>query len=89
MVKSLKKTSLSCVVVWKLAPRDGNLCQDYYSDTYYNESPSVNPTGPDQTYWRVMRGGSWVYFASLCQVSSRSMCMPGERFHDIGLRLAL
>ena len=64
-------------------------CQDYYSDTYYNESPSVNPTGPDQTYWRVMRGGSWVYFASLCQVSSRSMCMPGERFHDIGLRLAL
>ena len=64
-------------------------CQDYYSSTIYNVSPAVNPVETEWSNWRVMRGGGWVYFASLCQVSSRGMCMPNERFNDIGLRLAL
>lgn len=64
-------------------------CQDYFSNTYYNESPSVNPTGPESSSYRVMRGGCWLYFKTLCQVSSRSMCMPNVAYNDIGLRLAL
>ena len=40
----------------------GNLsewCHDWYSPTYYAESPSVDPTGPETGEKRVLRGGAW------------------------------
>ena len=38
---------------------------------------------------RVLRGGSWSYFASYCEVSYRFSGSPGSRDGDLGLRLAL
>jgi hypothetical protein len=32
---------------------------DWYSDTYYNESPAMNPAGPDSGEYRVIRGSSF------------------------------
>lgn len=32
---------------------------DWFSETYYNESPEVNPRGPSQGSFRVLRGGGW------------------------------
>ncbi|GAB4504909.1 MAG: hypothetical protein Fur0043_19040 [Anaerolineales bacterium] len=32
---------------------------DWYSDTYYQSSPSSNPLGPSSGQYRVLRGGSW------------------------------
>jgi formylglycine-generating enzyme required for sulfatase activity len=40
----------------------GNVYQwvnDWFSDTYYQNSPSSNPLGPDTGKERVLRGGSW------------------------------
>jgi len=33
---------------------------DWYSGTYYQDSPSSNPTGPEGGQYHVLRGGSWV-----------------------------
>jgi formylglycine-generating enzyme required for sulfatase activity len=32
---------------------------DWYSETYYQSSPSSNPQGPDAGDFRVVRGGAW------------------------------
>ena len=32
---------------------------DWYLDTYYYDSPSSNPWGPESGVWRVQRGSSW------------------------------
>jgi formylglycine-generating enzyme required for sulfatase activity len=32
---------------------------DYYSETYYQNSPASNPLGPSPIKYRVLRGGAW------------------------------
>ncbi len=44
---------------------------DYYSDTYYRNSPSSNPPGPDSGQGRVLRGGSWYDPAFLIRTTTR------------------
>jgi len=34
-------------------------CADHYGETYYKESPSENPAGPQSGKYYVVRGGSW------------------------------
>ena len=64
-------------------------CQDWYNATYYNSTPSTNPTGPTSGTERVYRGGNWKYFIKSCRVSSRNSNDPSYADHDLGLRLAL
>ncbi len=33
---------------------------DWFSETYYTESPTENPTGPETGDWRILRGGSYI-----------------------------
>ena len=61
---------------------------DWYSDTYYTNSPAYNPQGPDNGTNRVVRGGSWddtnptlVYFRDYDGPTSWLM-------HHIGFRCA-
>jgi formylglycine-generating enzyme required for sulfatase activity len=35
---------------------------DWYSETYYQDSPSSNPPGPDSGNSKVVRGGSWNWY---------------------------
>lgn len=48
-------------------------CSDYYNDTSN----------------RVNRGGSWNNTASNCRVANRNYNSPGNRYNNLGLRLAL
>ncbi len=37
------------------------LCSDWYDEKYYSKSPDVNPQGPSEGVYRVVRGGRWGY----------------------------
>ena len=62
-------------------------CQDWYGD--YHGYSQTNPTGPSSGSKRVVRGGSWIYFAWCCRVADRTDYAPGIRNNDLGFRLAL
>lgn len=64
-------------------------CKDWYSDSYYSNSPSTNPKGPSFGSYRVLRGGSWDYRAANCRVANRSLNSPGHRRNDIGFRVVV
>ena len=64
-------------------------CQDWYNEAYYEDSPKDNPSGPDNSEQRVVRGGSWSLIASIAQTGFRHRYDPGNRAHFVGLRLLL
>ena len=64
-------------------------CSDWYGSDYYGKSPSSNPQGPSSGSNRVLRGGSWDYFARNCRVSNRGSNDPAIRHGGYGFRLAL
>jgi formylglycine-generating enzyme required for sulfatase activity len=54
-------------------------CQDWYDDSYYSVSPEGNPTGPATGWYRVLRGGSWLFNDRYCRVSDRDANYPAYR----------
>lgn len=62
-------------------------CQDWYGN--YSSGSQTNPTGPSSGSRRVLRGGSWYYYAWDCRVSNRSRNSPGGRDYDFGFRVVL
>ncbi len=62
-------------------------CQDWYSNTYYNEISEDNPQGPDTGSLRVIRGGSWADPSGVPRVGNRLMLEPEASLFDIGCRL--
>ncbi|MBR7028213.1 MAG: formylglycine-generating enzyme family protein [Bacteroidaceae bacterium] len=64
-------------------------CQDWYGETYYENSPSTDPLGPDSGSTRVNRGGCWWLDAWFCRVANRVWISPGNRNFYLGFRLAL
>ncbi len=58
---------------------------DWYSDTYYQISPSINPLGPDTGQFRVLRGGSW---NDNTQTFYRNYNGPGFSSDQVGFRCA-
>jgi formylglycine-generating enzyme required for sulfatase activity len=63
------------------------MCQDWYGNTYYQNTPRENPAGPETGTHRVIRGGSWNYPRHICRVSLRGMHDPLESAEDIGFRV--
>jgi len=61
--------------------------EDWYSDSYYRQSATTDPTGPSSGRYRVYRGGSWNYSARFLRSAFRYYYSPGERFLNIGFRL--
>jgi formylglycine-generating enzyme required for sulfatase activity len=59
---------------------------DWYGSSYYMESPTVNPPGPNSGTSRVLRGGSWYYGSSNTRSSYRSTY--GGTGADFGFRVA-
>ena len=64
-------------------------CSDWYDEDYYSPSPSRNPKGPSSGTRRVLRGGSWLIYASYCRVANRGDGNPVNRFLNLGFRVAL
>jgi iron(II)-dependent oxidoreductase len=62
-------------------------CLDWFSPTYYAESPVDNPPGPSAGKRRVSRGGSWRHAVKASRTAHRSSLPPEYRYADYGFRL--
>ena len=62
-------------------------CSDWYGN--YSSGAQTNPKGPYDGTDRVLRDGSWNYFAGICRSSHRLSDSPGSRYYGLGLRLSL
>jgi formylglycine-generating enzyme required for sulfatase activity len=61
---------------------------DRYGETYYQNSPSSNPLGPDAGPWRVLRGGSWYNVDFIVRSAFRYWLGPTITDISIGFRCA-
>ncbi len=61
---------------------------DWYGETYYQTSPSSNPTGADSGDRRVLRGGSWGDGVDIVRSSNRTWDFPADADPYIGFRCA-
>jgi formylglycine-generating enzyme required for sulfatase activity len=52
-------------------------CEDWYSPTYYEESPRDNPSGPETGLFKIARGGAWETHARFCRSAKRIWQSPG------------
>jgi len=59
--------------------------QDWKGD--YPSGSVTDPTGPSSGSNRVLRGGSWDYYARHCRSAHRGWSTPGDRDDALGFRL--
>lgn len=59
---------------------------DWYSETYYQDSPLSNPLGPDSGTYRVLRGGSWSNRVDDVRTTSRIKYDPMDTSNGTGFR---
>jgi formylglycine-generating enzyme required for sulfatase activity/tRNA A-37 threonylcarbamoyl transferase component Bud32 len=62
---------------------------DWYDRRYYEESAEVNPIGPLEGEFRVIRGGSWLATAEEVQVTYRMNYDPNVSRANLGFRCAM
>jgi formylglycine-generating enzyme required for sulfatase activity len=79
--------------VWGLYDMHGNaseLVRDWYSDTYYKDSPTDDPTGPTSGIYRVRRGGSWCSHLALTRsaIDGSTVVVRARPVQTPGLSLA-
>ncbi len=74
--------------VYDLAGNIWEWTADWYSDTYYQRSPSSNPKGPDSGEYRVLRGGTWYYKGDNTRVTIRGWYTTDSVDYYIGFRCA-
>ncbi len=62
---------------------------DWYSESYYKESPDRDPQTPEYGTYRVLRGGTYTTTGGDLRVTSRSKMVPDFRDETIGFRCAI
>ena len=73
---------------WDLHDMLGNVWEwtgDWYG--WYLSGSVTDPQGPSTGLIRVVRGGSWYYYAGAVRSAARYNSSPGARFSSIGFRL--
>jgi formylglycine-generating enzyme required for sulfatase activity len=76
---------------WGLYDMHGNVsewCSDIYGADY-PEGPVADPAGPTEGKYRVIRGGSWNYFAAGCRCAARSSAPASYQFRHTGFRVVM
>lgn len=61
-------------------------CSDWYGD--YPSDSIIDPAGPEEGEYRVLRGGSWSILAKLCRSAFRLRFRPENRGNRFGFRLS-
>lgn len=61
---------------------------DWYDESFYQNSPDDNPTGPTSGEQRLLRGGSWANGSVNLQAANRSRGDSGSPGNDYGFRCA-
>ncbi len=62
---------------------------DWYHSGFYGVSPENNPFGPENGDFKVLRGGSWLYYADSVRTTYRGRFIPSFTSPGIGFRCAL
>jgi iron(II)-dependent oxidoreductase len=62
-------------------------CLDWYGD--YDPEQGVDPTGPDDGDYRVIRGGAWNHHPRACRCANRNRYAPGFRGSNFGFRVII
>lgn len=61
---------------------------DWHKEDYYRHAPAMNPKGPDEGEFRVLRGGSWIHDAGSSRCARRYSRPPEYADNYIGFRCA-
>jgi serine/threonine-protein kinase len=61
---------------------------DWYDETYYSRAPVINPPGPAEGDFRVLRGGSWYSTAAGVRSADRGWYIPEDGTDYTGFRCA-
>jgi len=61
---------------------------DWYDETYYSKTPLINPPGPAEGDFRVLRGGSWYSTAAGIRSADRGWYIPEGGTDYTGFRCA-
>jgi formylglycine-generating enzyme required for sulfatase activity len=75
---------------WGLYDMSGNVwewCEDYWHDDYTGAPTNGSAWLSPSSSYRVLRGGSWIYFDSSCRSADRSYYYPSYRSGYDGFRL--
>jgi sulfatase modifying factor 1 len=62
---------------------------DWYSESYYKNSPDQNPPSPEYGTYRVLRGGGYTTTGADIRITSRTKMVPDFRDETIGFRCAI
>lgn len=62
-------------------------CSDRYGLDYYQNSPLMDPGGPDTGTFRVIRGASWQSTVADCDPGARYFAPPHQTQLNVGFRL--
>jgi prepilin-type processing-associated H-X9-DG protein len=61
-------------------------CADWFDRDYYTRSPRFDPTGPNCGYFRVVRGGDWVFVGEGCKINYAPL-QPWKSSPVVGFRI--
>jgi formylglycine-generating enzyme required for sulfatase activity len=77
---------------WGLYEMHGNVwewCQDYWQEDLFSEEAQLDPQGPENGEFQVVRGGSWFLGGRGVRSAVRGKFAPHFRNSRIGFRIAL